>query len=102
MIVEVENSDISENIITDQYRIWFSDMVRHDEIDELDTLSRVKSIALDLIAYLDKSSALGDKSDVSLTHSLEPYTEVFDDRVSGWVLTLTIEQNFNYDNCNIP
>jgi hypothetical protein len=102
MWVQILPSQVNENIITDNYDIWFMDYVRHDEINELEALSAMKQCALDLLAYLDKSQALGNSSIVGITHSMEPYTERLDDRVSGWVLSLTIEQNFNYDYCNIP
>lgn len=60
------------------------------------------SCALDLLAYLDKSGVLGTTSDIDISHTLEPYTEAWDDRVSGWVLNLSIIQAYVYDYCNVP
>jgi hypothetical protein len=74
MFVEIQDSNVDGNILTDSYNIYFSDYVRHDEINELMALSSMKSCALDLLAYLDKSSALGDVS-VLLFHTLYNLTQ---------------------------
>lgn len=102
MFIEIVDSAVNGGILTDTYRIFFSDYVRHDEINEIFSLSEMKSCALDLVAYLDKSGVLGTTSDIDVSHTIEPYTEAWDDRVSGWVLNLSIIQTYIYDYCNIP
>lgn len=102
MNVIIGDTDIDDQTITDNYEIYIYDQVRHDEINETFSLSQMKQVCLDLLAYLDKSSALGDTGDISLTHTLSPFTEGFDGRYSGWVLSLAIIQTFTYDNCNVP
>src|SRR5687768_1498624 len=102
MNVVIGDTSIDEGQITDTYEIYFYDMVRHDEINETNSLSIMKQICLDLLGYLEQSTALSSLGDLSPSHSISPFTEAFDGRYSGWVLTLNIIQAFNYDNCNIP
>lgn len=102
MNVIIGDVSVDDQTITDNYEIYIYDYVRHDEINETFSLSQMKQICLDLLAYLDKSTALGDTGDIGLSHSLSPFTEGFDGRYSGWILSLQIIQSFNYDNCNVP
>lgn len=102
MNVVIGETSVDEGTITDNYEIYIYDQVRHDEINETNSLSSMKQICLDLLGYLEQSQALSSLGDLAPSHSISPFTEGFDGRYSGWILTLNIIQNFNYDNCNIP
>ena len=102
MCVVIEDSQVSGGTLTDNYQIIFSDRVRHDEVDEQFSLSQMKQIALDLLAYLENGGVLSVSEILSDGATLSDFTERFDDVVSGWVLTFSIEQANIYDYCNIP
>lgn len=96
------DTSISEGTLTDTYDIVFADLVRHDEINEEYVISAMKQVGLDLMAYLEKSAALGTLSDIIKSATMVPFVERFDDSTAGWVLSLSFEQAMQYDYCNVP
>jgi hypothetical protein len=102
MWVELDGSSITDGTLTDNYRVHFVDMVRSDEVNETNAVSSMKSVAIDLLAYLANSTALSAVNDIVNSAAIEYVTEVNDDSVAGVVLNMSIDQAMNYNYCSIP
>jgi hypothetical protein len=102
MGVTLNNTNLAGNIHTTSLQIFFCDLVHKDESNEQNVLSDLQTIALDI--YSQVKSDLEDyyKATVSNAATLEDFTERFDDEVSGWQLTLNIEQFYDRSTCETP
>lgn len=102
MWVEVNGSSLSGSVLTDSYNIYFADLVNKDERDELEVLSDMKQLCLDVAAYLKQSSDIETNMDVILEFTMEDFTEKFNDEVAGWTLSVQIKQPYQYNLCAVP
>tara|TARA_R110000765_G_scaffold6157_10_gene19064 strand:- start:61 stop:630 length:570 start_codon:yes stop_codon:yes gene_type:complete len=96
------------NTLTYDFNILAMDLVQTDESNEQDVLSDTLGILTDIIAQYKQGANLGiypnnkgvyaqvDDSDFSL----EPFTERFDNIVSGWNCNFSITMPHNYQTCN--
>tara|TARA_R110000823_G_scaffold20688_3_gene63099 strand:+ start:2864 stop:3397 length:534 start_codon:yes stop_codon:yes gene_type:complete len=96
------------NTLTYDFNILAMDLVQTDESNEQDVLSDTLGIITDIIAQYKHGANLGiypdnkgvyaqiDDSDFSL----EPFTERFDNTVSGWNCNFSITMPHNYQTCN--
>lgn len=102
MGVTLNNTNLAGNIHTTSLQIFFCDLVHKDESNEQNVLSDLQTSALEI--YSQVKSDLEDyfKATVSNSATLEDFTERFDDEVSGWQLTLNIEQFYDRSTCNLP
>ena len=102
MWVEVSGSNLSGSQLTDSYNIYFADLVNKDERNEIEVLSDMKLLCLDLASYLKQSDELNGLLNINFEFSMEDFTERFNDEVAGWVMTLQFIQPFNYSLCAVP
>jgi hypothetical protein len=102
MWVEVNGSNLSGNVLTDSYNIYFADLVNKDERNEAEVLSDMKQLCLDLAAYFKQDSGYESNMNVNFEFSMEDFTERFNDEVAGWVMSLQITQPYQYNECAIP
>ena len=102
MWVQIDPSSVDGNQILENYTVVFCDLVHPDESDENEVLSDQKQIALDFISYLKASEDVVKTMNVVKSSSLTPFTEKWEDVLSGWIITIQIRQPFIYDLCSVP
>jgi len=102
MWVEISSSNLSGNVLTDNYNIYFADLVNKDERNETEVLSDMKLLCLDLAAYLKQSSDISDLMNINFEFTFDDFTEKFNDEVAGWVMSLQVTQPYNYSLCAVP
>ena len=100
--------DAGVNQLTYNFNILAMDLVHTDESNEQDVLSDTLEILTDIIAqykqganlqiYPDNKGVYAQVDDVE--YSLEPFTERFDNVVSGWNCSFSITMPHNYFACN--
>ena len=95
-----ESSQVTERTLTYNIRFLCMDRVLPAEENENEVLSDTLSILLDFVAYFRQlhTTSLSIQTSVSL----EPFTERFEDKVSGHGMVLSITQPYAYDKCQIP
>ena len=75
------------------------DRVLPGEENEDEVLSDTLSILLDFVAYFRQ---LHTDVDIQRSVTINPFTERFDDKVSGHSMILNITQPYAYNKCQIP
>ena len=95
-----EGASVSERTLTYNIRLLAMDRVLPGEENEEEVLSDTLSILLDFVAYFRQLH----NEDVNLQTSVsfEPFTERFDDKVTGHSCVLSLTQPYNYNKCQIP
>lgn len=101
MWVNVQPASSNGKELTYKFNLIFMDLVKKDESNELEVLSDQILIALDVLSTLD-NPANQDNFIMNRTSSFEPFTERFDDEVSGWSVSVEIRVPITYDRCQIP
>ena len=94
------------------FQLVVADIVEPDESEnEQEVLSDTLSILLDIISIFRNGEILyhynkahGEEARYWTTDdfTLEPFTERYDNSISGWTVNLPIVIEFPYDTCNIP
>ena len=92
------------------FQIFIMDMVKNDDSNEQEVYSEILSICVDIISIMSNSqwqaqTKLDLDAPVYFTEgdfTLEPFTERFDQAVSGWVFQLPIAVENNFQSCEIP
>jgi len=98
MWVKIEPVSIADKVQTMNFKVILMDIVGNGEINEDDVLSDQLEIAKDVIAQLEHPSYEWDLE----TGNLEPFTERFNDSVSGWVVDVALRLPFTFDRCVMP
>ena len=94
-----ESVSLNERTLTYNIRLLSMDRVLPAEENENEVLSDTLSILLDFVAYFRQ---LHTDVDIQKNVTIEPFTERFDDKVSGHSMVLSITQPYRYDKCQIP
>jgi hypothetical protein len=83
------------------------DLVSKDESNERDVLSDTLETIGDVISLLKNQTASFERipdfqTEVAISPSVscEPFTERFDNEVSGWTASISIEVGFNASQCS--
>ena len=92
------------------FQIFVMDLVDDDNANEQDVYSDVLQTCIDIIAILSNSqwqSQLTLDLDAPVyfaegNFTLEPFTERFNNAVSGWVFQLPITVQNDFQSCDIP
>jgi len=100
--------DAGVNQLTYNFNVLAMDLVQTDESNEQEVLSDTLGILTDIVAQYKQGANLGiypDNKGVyaqidDVDFSLEPFTERFDNVVSGWNLSFSITLPHNYFTCN--
>ena len=94
-------ASLGEDEITMSFEVLVMDKAEEDFENEVksDTLL----ILLDIIAYFEKLYADDWKFvTIQKSGSATPFTERFDDTVTGWSMSLSLKMPLQYDECQIP
>ena len=92
------------------FQVFVMDIVDDDDANEQDVYSDVLQTCIDIIAIMSNSKwqaqlELDLDAPVYFAEgdfSLEPFTERFDQAVTGWVFQLPITVQNNFQSCAIP
>jgi len=95
-----ESVVLSERTLTYNIRLLAMDRVLPGEENEQEVMSDTIQVLLDFVAYFRQLHTSDLNIQTSVT--LEPFTERFDDKVSGHSCVLAITQPYNYNKCQIP
>ena len=111
MHINFVSVDAETSRMTYNFQVFICDLVNEDESNEQEVLSDTLSICTDLIATFKSGESLylsstshGEEARYFVEEDffLEPFTERFDNAVSGFVFDLSIIIEQPYDTCNIP
>lgn len=93
----------SSGLLQINMQLLFMDLVHKDETNENDVLSDTLQIATDFITELqDSTEFLTYKYLVDINGSLEPFTERFDEEVSGWSLGIVFSVPYSANCLVVP
>jgi hypothetical protein len=95
-----ESVVLNERTLTYNIRLLAMDRVLPGEENEQEVMSDTIQVLLDFVAYFRQLHT----TDLSIQTSVsfEPFTERFDDKVSGHACVLSITQPYDYNKCQIP
>jgi len=107
MHVGTQTASYTKNVLTYNFQVIVMDLVSKDESNEEDVLSDMLQVIGDVISQLKNTDFNTDYDDdfrhaVRIQDSIacEPFTERFDNEVSGWTGNITINVDFNASACN--
>lgn len=97
--VDIQPSTINRNTVSYVFQVYCMDLVNKDESNELDVHNDIFMVLRDLIIILKRDYELiPENASIPIT----PFTENFDDEVSGWFINLTLEAEVTYGECDVP
>lgn len=99
MWVQLEPATIADKVQTMNFKVILMDLVANGELNEDDVLNDMLEVSKDLIALLNDSTVYDWTVE---TGNIEPFTERFNDSVSGWVIDIALRLPFAYDRCVVP
>jgi hypothetical protein len=102
MGVVLNNSNLNGVTLTTSFQIFFCDLVNKDESNEDNVLSNLQQVALDIYSQIKYDLENYYDSQINGSATLNDFTERFDDEVSGWEVTLNVEQFYDHSTCNLP
>ena len=96
--------------LTYNFQIFVMDMVDTDDANEQDVYNDVLQTCVDIISIFRNSKYQSENNDdinepIYFTegdYTLEPFTERFDNELTGWVFTIAVTTINNFDACTIP
>jgi hypothetical protein len=94
------STNLNGNILTTSLNIFCCDKVNKDETNETEVLSDMHLGALRLYSELESDLEDNYSATMGDTPTLTPFTERFDDEVSGVEMNITIEQFYDKSTCN--
>lgn len=99
--VEVLPGTFGSNLITYNFRLMVCDLVHKDESNELDVQSDTIQVLWDIVKLL-KDNYEDFFFDLSTSNTATPFTEEFDDEVTGWYLDISITVPRIFGSCDVP
>ncbi len=106
MHVATNNASFDTNNLTYNFQIIVMDLVSKDESNEENVLSDSLQTIGDVISYIRNdntmlSNLLDFRNNIRIQDSItcEPFTERFDNEVSGWTADISIEVVFESSAC---
>ena len=105
--LSIESATFNNSELTYNFRLYVMDIVNKDEGNENDGLSDTLQVINDVISeFKNGSTTFGLETmqdyEIQDTISCEPFTERFDNEVSGWEANLEVTVINHYNACNNP
>lgn len=107
MHVATNTASFGQHTLNYTFQIIVMDLVSKDESNEEDVLSDTLETIGDVISLLKNQTSSFTTIDdfqtevaISPSVSCEPFTERFDNEVSGWTANISIEVGFNASQCS--
>lgn len=101
MWATIGSANIVGKTLFQSISLYFCDLVNKDESNENEVLSDMQLVALDVLALLQDSTDY-DNFMVDISATLQPFTERFEDELSGWVMDIQFKQSYTSDQCQVP
>jgi hypothetical protein len=105
--VSTATANFAQHTLTYNFQLIVMDLVSKDESNERDVLSDTLETIGDVISLLKNQTASFERipdfqTEVAISPSVscEPFTERFDNEVSGWTASISIEVGFNASRCD--
>lgn len=105
MHVSTDTASYDTGSLTYSFQIIVMDLVNKDENNEHDVLSDTLEVIGNIISHIRNSALVSEVDDFRNTIRLqdsiscEPFTERFDNEVTGWTANISIEVEFNASAC---
>lgn len=96
------SSVVNGKMHTTSFNMYFCDRVKRDEGNETEVLSDAERNALDVYSQFKYNMENAYPATISLTSQITPFTERWDDEVSGVEMNVGVEQFFDRSTCDIP
>jgi len=105
------NVTVGQNTRSFNFQLFVMDLVEPDESNEQEVLSDCLEIMNDIIAIYKQGeilyaydAAAGEEQRYFIDNdfTIEPFTERFDNAVTGWVMSFAITVENELNSCNIP
>ena len=105
------NVTVGMNTRTFNFQLFVMDLVEPDESNEQEVLSDCLEIMNDIIAIYKHGeilygydAAAGEEQRYFIDNdfTIEPFTEEYDNAVTGWVMSFSITVENELNSCNIP
>ena len=105
------NVTVGQNIRSFNFQLFIMDLVEPDESNEQEVLSDCLEIMNDIIAIYkhgeilygyDAAHGQEPRYFIDNDFTIEPFTERFDNSVTGWVMSFAIIVENELNSCNIP
>ena len=105
--LSIESATFDNAQLTYSFRLYVMDIVNKDEGNENDVLSDTLQVINDVISeFRNGSSTFGLETmqdyEIQDTISCSPFTERFDNEVSGWSADIDVTVINHYNACNNP
>ena len=100
--LSIENANFSTHELTYNFSLYIMDLVSKDESNEDNVLDDTLQVIGDYISQFKHNTSFGDmEHDYRLSDdiSCEPFTERFDNEVTGWAANISITVSFNASAC---
>ncbi len=100
--LSIENANYTQHELSYSFKLYIMDLVSKDESNEEDVLSDTLQVIGDFISQFKHSTLYGDmENDYRFSENVNctPFTERFDNEVSGWVADINITVSFNASAC---
>src|SRR3990167_583685 len=103
MWVEPTGSSVRKGEVEYKFRVLIMDLVQKGEGDEVDVLSDMHRIGVDIVTEMRQGGLAGTYEwELFGDVSMDDFTERFDDEVTGWTINITIKTDWDYNQCSIP
>ena len=105
MHVSTDTASYDTGSLTYSFQLIVMDLVNKDENNEHDVLSDTLEVIGNIISHIRNSALVSEVDDFRNTIRLqdsiscEPFTERFDNEVTGWTANISIEVEFNASAC---
>ena len=101
--LSIESANYTNHELTYTLRLYVMNLVSKDEGNENDVLSDTLQVIGDFISQFKHSTSFGDtEHDYRMNENVNctPFTERFDNEVSGWSADISITVSFNASACS--
>ena len=101
--LSIESANYTNHELTYTLRLYVMNLVSKDESNENDVLSDTLQVIGDFISQFKHSTSFGDtEHDYRMNENVNctPFTERFDNEVSGWSADISITVSFNASACS--
>lgn len=102
LFLEVENSSISGNVITDKFTLYCMDYVNKDLTNRNEVLSDTKRILEDVLSLLHNPVYYDNFFFDTATELNVFYDDKLVNEACGWYCVISLKNDFVYDSCQIP
>lgn len=96
-------AEVDERVVKTRFKLIVADIVKRSESNENEVKSDMFQIALDVMAMLyDITQNQGYVWQLVRRSQFIPFTEKYDDYLTGWAFEIELHQFYNWSSCAVP